>query len=133
VPLPNPIDAFSTVLVAAAGRYALFSIGLFLYEKPVRKGVGEEGVGEVSVMLAIKLLAHPLLAWLALVVLLDVESLWAQVDILLAGLPAGATGFILACQYGVFVQRTSTAILILTIAAVITISVLFTLIGAGQT
>ena len=79
-----------------------------------------EGAGEVSFMLSIQLLAHPLFAWLALVVVLDLELLSAQVGIILSGLPAGATGYVLACQYGVFVQRTSTAILISTMAAVIT-------------
>ena len=71
-------------------------------------------------MLSIQLLAHPLFAWLALVVALDLELLSAQVGIILSDLPAGATGYVLACQYGVFVQRTSTAILISTMAAVIT-------------
>ena len=61
------------------------------------------GAVEVSVIVAIKLLAHLLLTWPALVVALDMESSWTQVGILLSGLPTGATEFVLVRQFGVFV------------------------------
>ena len=42
-----------------------------------------------------------------------------------AALPAGALCFVVAQNYNVYVQRTSAAILLSTLAAVITLSVLF--------
>ena len=76
-------------------------------------------------IVALKLIVHPLLtAWLGLVVF-EVERLWATVAILMAALPIGANAFVLAQRYNVYVERISAATLISTILAVLTLSVLF--------
>jgi predicted permease len=118
--LAPPIDTFCAILGAAAGPCALFAIGLFLVGKPLRQDLGEVGAA-----LAFKLIVHPLVtAWLAFKVF-AVEPLWATVAVVMAALPAGANCFVIASRYGVYVQRASSAILLSTVAAVVTVSILF--------
>jgi len=122
IALPEPVDNFCTILGAAAGPCALFALGLFLFGKPLY-----EGAAEVGTLVAIKLVILPVMAWLFLYHLFEIDPLWAKVGLLLAALPTGANCFVLAQQYERFVQRTSAAILISTALAVITVSALFML------
>jgi len=124
LPVWAPLDRFCGILGAAAGPCALVAIGLFLVGKPVAADPLE-----TAAMVAFKLLVQPLVtAWLALAVF-DVEPLWAAVAILQAALPTGANAFVLAQRYGVYVDRVSAATLVSTVAAVLTLSVLFALPG----
>lgn len=120
--LPVPVDTFAKLLGGAAGPCALFAIGLFLYGKPLH-----EGVGEVGAVVVLKLLIGPVLTWFFLTHLFDVEPLFVKVGVLLAALPTGANCFVLAQQYGRFVQRTSASILVSTVVAVLVLSILFNL------
>ncbi len=121
-PLPVSIDTFARYMAGAAGPSALFAIGLFLYAKPLH-----EGVVEVSSAVFIKILVQPILAWIFLFHVFDVDPLFAKVGLLLAILPTGANCFVLAQQYGRFVQRTSAIILITTVVAVVALSILLNL------
>lgn len=121
-PLPVPIDTFGKILGASAGPCALVAIGLFLYAKPLH-----EGVAEVGSVVFLKLILQPVIAWILLFHVFDVEPLFAKVGVLFAALPTGANCFVLAQQYGRFIQRTSAAILISTVVAVLVLSVLFNL------
>lgn len=118
--LATPVDNFCKILGAAAGPCALFAIGLFLVGKPV-----SEGLGEVSANLAMKLLVQPLVTWWLAVAVFQVEPLWATVGVLMAALPTGAGSFVLAQTYRVYVQRTSSEILLSTVLSVLTLSVFF--------
>lgn len=120
--LPVPVDGYLGILGAAAAPCALFSIGLFLVGKPLR-----EGLGEVGVMTATKLLVQPLLTALMVFVVFTTDPLWAKVAVLMAALPTGAGSFVLAQAYGLYVQRTSSVILISTVLSVATISIFFLL------
>jgi len=120
VALPTPVANFCSVLGAAAGPCALFSLGLFLVGKPV-----SEGIVEVAGMVVFKLLVYPLVVAVIAFGLIDMPAQPAAIAVLLAALPAGANCFVLAQNYGTFVQRSSSAILFSTAAAVATISVLF--------
>lgn len=120
--LPEPVSNFCAILSPAAGPCALFAIGLFLVGKPLRRGLGE-----VAVMTTFKLAVQPLVTWWLAFHVFEVEPMWASVAVLMAALPAGANCFVLAQAYGVYVQRTSAAILISTVAAVATVSLLFAL------
>jgi len=123
--LSAPIDTFCNILGAAAGPCALFAIGLFLVGKPLRRGLGEVGA-----MLGFKLVGHPLITWWLAFHVFEVEPLWATIAVVMAALPAGANCFVLASRYGVYVQRASSAILLSTVAAVVTVSLLFSLWAA---
>lgn len=122
-PLPAPLSAFTSILGAAAGPCALFAIGLFLVGKPLR-----EGLGEVGVMTATKLLLQPALTALLVFAVLPTEPLWATVAVLMAAMPTGAGSFVLAQNYGIYVQRTSSVILIGTVLSIATISLFFLLL-----
>lgn len=120
LPLWPPLARFCDILGAAAGPCALVAIGLFLVGKPMATGPAETGL-----MVAFKLVVHPLLtAWLALGVF-DVAPLPAAVAVLMAALPTGANVFVLAGRYGVYVDRVSAATLVSTVLAVASLSALF--------
>ena len=57
------------------------------------------------------------------------DRLWAVSAVVLAALPAGALVFVLAQQYGTYTQRSTSAILASTVLSVLTLSVLFAVIG----
>lgn len=116
-PLPTPVVTYGTILGAAAGPCALFSLGLFLYGKPM-----SEGRGEVASMTIIKLLIHPLATFAIGYWLLADQPEWFTICILMAALPTGANLFILTQKYKVYVARTSTAILVSTVLSVGTLS-----------
>lgn len=120
LPLPTPVSNFSSILSAAAGPSALFAIGLFMVGKPLF-----HGFAETSSVSFIKLFIHPLITWALFIFVFDVEPLWQAVGMLMAALPAGALCFVVAQNYNIYVQRTSASILLSTIAAVLTLSVLF--------
>lgn len=120
IPLPVPVETFSNILGAAAGPCALFAIGLFLVGKPLR-----EGLGEVTVMTIVKLAVQPLVTAGFMFWLFPVDPLWGKVAVLMATLPTGAGSFVLSLSYGLYVQRTSSVILISTVASVATISVFY--------
>ena len=118
--LPVPVDTFCGILSGAAGPAALFAIGSFLVGKSLT-----QGLSEITAVTVFKLLVHPAVTWLLFAYVFEVEPLWQAVGLLMAALPAGALCFVVAQNYNVYVQRTSAAILISTIAAVLTLSALF--------
>ncbi len=78
-------------------------------------------------MTALKLLFHPIVTFgFAWWLLRDQPQLMA-ICVLMAALPTGANLFILVQRYGVYVTRTSTAILASTVLSVATLSVFFLL------
>jgi malonate transporter len=111
------VDTFTRLLGAAAGPCALFSIGLFLVDKPLT-----EGTREIAVMTIAKLVVHPLLTALAVFFLFPADRLWAIVAVLSAALPIGSGPFVLAQANGVYVRRTSTVMLFTTVLSIVTVS-----------
>jgi predicted permease len=125
--LPVPLESFTGILGAAAAPCALFAIGLFLVGKPQ-----SEGRAEVGLMMALKLLVHPALTALMVFVVYPADAYWAKNAVLMAALPTGSSTFVLAQAYGVYVLRTSTAILWGTVASVATISAFFLAFPPGN-
>ena len=87
------------------------------------------GVGEVSWMVALKLLVQPALTWLLAVYAFDLTLEMTRGAVLMAALPTGALSFVVAQRYGIFVQRSSAAILFSTLASVITVSAVLAWFG----
>jgi predicted permease len=119
IPFPEALDKFCTLLGAAAGPCALFAIGLFLVGKPITQGMAEVSTGTL-----IKLIVQPAITWLLIAYVFAVPPLWAAVAVLMAATPTGAGSFVLAQQYNLYVQRTSSVILLSTIGSVLTIFLL---------
>jgi predicted permease len=78
---------------------------------------------------------HPLVTWLLVTQVFEMDRLWAMVTVIVASLPTGATCFVLAQRYKVFEARTSSTTLASTALSVLTVSALValmdTLIPAG--
>lgn len=119
VAVPQPLVTFCELMGAAAGPCALVAIGLFLATRDIRAPMGEIGW-----VVALKLLAHPLLCWLLIQALFPMDPFWTASAIILAALPTGALTFVVATQYRLYIDRTSAAILVSTVVSVVTLSVL---------
>ncbi len=115
-PLPGPADATLALLGAAATPGALFAIGASLAARSA------ERVSVAAWLGFAKLVLHPAAVALAALVLIPVEPFAAGILIIVAALPVAGNVFILAEHYGVAPQRASSAILISTAAAVVTLS-----------
>ncbi len=80
-------------------------------------------------IVATKLLVLPALTALMLFALVPsltpVDPLWARTGVLMAALPTGAGTFVLAQAYGIYVLRTSSAILWGTVLSVATLTAFF--------
>ncbi len=124
--LPAAAVTYFDILGAAAGPCALFSIGLYLVGKPLR-----EGGAELASMAVAKLALQPVLTAVALLLLFPTDPLWAKVAILLAALPIGSGPFVLAQAHGIYVRRTSTAMLLTTVLSFATISAYFAYLSGG--
>jgi len=124
--LPAPVRTFSDILGAAAAPAALVAMGLFLVGKPLRAGLGEVGW-----LVALKLLLQPaLVAWIALGPL-ALSPLQANSAILSAALPTGSLVFVIAYRYQLYVERSTSVILISTGLSCVTLSALLLLLGTG--
>ena len=124
IPIPEAAGTFFDILAAAAAPCALFAMGLFLVGRSMTTGAGE-----ISWLVALKLLVQPALTYLLAFEILEMERLWAVSAVVLAALPTGALVFVLAQQYGTYSQRSTSAILASTVLSVFTLSALFALIG----
>ncbi|HET8700562.1 MAG TPA: AEC family transporter [Nitrococcus sp.] len=116
--LPAPLLAYMSLLAAAAGPCALFALGATLAGQPIREGAVETGF--LSLM---KLAVHPLLVSGAALLVFHLPPLWAAVAITQASLPIGANVYVLAQRYQVHARSISTAVLVSTTLAVLTVSV----------
>lgn len=119
IPVPSAVSSFTQLLGQAAGPCALFAIGAKLAGQPVA-----DRFGEVAMMTMGKLAAHPVAVWLVTFYLFDMDRERAIIAILLAALPIGGNLFVVAQNFGIYAARSSTAILVSTIGAVATFSIL---------
>lgn len=117
VPFPAPLLAYAGLLASAAGPCALFALGATLAGQPIREGATETGF--LSLM---KLAVHPLLVSAAALFVFHLPPLWAAVAITQAALPTGANVYVLAQRYEVHARSISTAVLVSTTLAVLTVS-----------
>jgi len=124
--LPVWLENFAGLMGAAAGPCALFAMGLFMVGKPL-----SAGAAEVGWMVGAKLIVHPLITWWLAVSVFDLEFELVRGVVLMAALPTGALSFVIAQKYGIFVQRSSAAILVSTVLSVFTVSALLAWFGTG--
>lgn len=117
--LPAPVLQFTTLLGAAASPCALVTIGLFLSQ-----GSTTRHRGTVWRIVSLKLLIHPLLAFVLVTWVFDVPPMWASAAILLAALPVGTGPFMVAKLYDREPAVTSEATLLSTALSVFTVSLL---------
>ena len=123
--MPRAADDFLRILGSAATPCALFAIGASL------AGKSAERFGTAVWLSFGKLVVHPaVVAFFALWVF-DVEPFAAGVMIATAAMPAAGNIYIIAQHYGVAPARVSSAILISTVASVVSLTVVLGWILGG--
>jgi predicted permease len=123
---PAAIEALLSLLQSAAAPCALFALGVGLGIRP------QTPISlDVPVLVTIKLLVHPVIVYLMLSWIGDFDPVWVYTAVLMAALPPAVNVFVLARQYEVYVDQASTAILVGTIASIVTVTVFLSLILTG--
>jgi predicted permease len=123
---PEPVDRMLTLLQSSAAPSALFALGVTVAMRPLRR-VG----GTLPVLIAIKLIVHPLIAFLILKWVGGFEPVWVYTAVMMASLPPAATIYVIATQYNTYILRGSAAILLGTAASVPTVTAVLYLISNG--
>ena len=121
--LPRVVEQTLSFIGGAAAPSALFALGASLSLRRIAGSLGPAGA-----MVAFKLFLHPLLAWLAFTYLLELDPLWRNAGVIFAACPVGLNVYVFAQHYDVAIETASSAILISTALAIVTITALLLLL-----
>jgi predicted permease len=121
--LAGPISSTMKFLGDAAAPCALFATGMALR----RYGIGGD-TALLSIVAFLKLLVHPLLVFVLARYVFSVPPLWVGVATVLAGCPTGVNAYLLAERYRLATGLTSGAVLLTTLAAALTTTLLVWLV-----
>ncbi len=119
VRLPALAESVIVLVRGATVPCALFALGATLAGLPIT-----ERLGQTAVMIAIKLFAFPAAVFAAMALLPDLDPAWRAIAVLTAAMPMGANVYLIAARYETHVDRASTAVMLSTVASVVTVSVL---------
>ena len=123
VEIITPVANFFELLGKAFIPCALFSAGLFISSCSVK---GE--VKEITWLVSIKLLLHPLITWWMAFYLFDLDGILPVIAVLQAALPSGVPVFVLAQHYGTFVTQSSAVIVVSTLVSMLTLPIVLILL-----
>ena len=121
--LPTVVEQTLSFIGGAAAPSALFALGASL---SLRRIGGS--LGPAAAMVAAKLFLHPLLAFIAFAYLLELDPLWVSAGVIFAACPVGLNVYVFAQHYEVAIETASSAILISTGLAMLTITALLLLL-----
>lgn len=124
---PAPAQSVIDLLAGATVPCALFALGGSLVGVPI-----SEARREVAVLVALKLLVHPLLVAAMAYLVLPLPPTVAMASVIVAALPTGAMVFVLAERYESYVRRASTVVLVSHVASVATVSALLVAFAPGR-
>src|SRR5690606_32440099 len=102
---PAAIDKILDYLANAAAPCALFTLGVTVALRPL-----DEVPAEIPLLVAIKLVLHPLIAWLMLSAVGGFDPVWVYTALLMAALPPALNAYVMARQYEVYVAHASAGI-----------------------
>ena len=117
--LPGVVDKTLAFIGQAGPPAGLFGLGATL-----SLGWARGKLRPVGAMIALKLVLHPVLAWLAVSYLFRLDPVAMSVALLFAACPVGANTYVFAEHYGSAADTSATAILISTGLALFSISLL---------
>ncbi len=120
--LPATLRAFGDLLGAAALPCALFALGASLVGR-----AKAARTGDVALLVGLKLVVHPLVAWGLATRILALPPLLAGLVTLEAALPTAASVYVLAQRHETYVERTSAVVLLSTLVSVLTVSAVLVL------
>jgi predicted permease len=120
IPLHDGISTFTHFVGAAAAPIGLFALGIIL------SSTGSRNVDKLAMsIVGLKVLVHPLLAWLLFSNAAALANpAWTSTALLLAAGPCGAMPFVLALQYKVNVTTISRAVGYSTLLSLVTLAVM---------
>jgi predicted permease len=124
---PQPILRMIELLSGSAAPCALFVLGVTVALRPLKRAPRE-----LPALLGVKLLLHPLLVFGLFSLIGGFDRIWIATAVLMASLPPALNVFVMASQYGAYVERASSAILVGTVASVFTVTGLIALIVSGR-
>lgn len=113
------------MLAASASPCALVSLGLALHRYPIRGDLLP-----AVVITALKLMVHPALVF-ALVHVLPMPKVWADVAVVFAAMPCGINAYLLAQRYGVGITASASAVSLSTALSLFTVTVWFLILGVS--
>ena len=119
-PLPSPLDRLLAFLGSAAGPTALFALGGSLAGRRIDRATAAAAASVTVVRLVI----YPLAVWYVLARLIRVEPFWIEAGVLISALPSAGSNCVLAQRYGADADRVSAAIVLSTLASVVTVPLL---------
>lgn len=122
VPIPQPVDDTLAILSRATLPCALFVLGGSLNAYEIAGHFTEAWT-----MIGLKMVLQPLLVWLLVFWVFQVDPLWGVVAVMAAGMPIGVNAYLFAVKYQANVPTLSTAILLSTLLAVVSQSLLLAL------
>jgi predicted permease len=128
IDLPKPVHTTIDMVGGAAAPGALFAVGLTLRKAVAGMRDGSVGTSEVGLTVAIKLVVMPAFAYLLVHTVFGMPAIWAAASVILAGLPNAATAYVLAQQARTHVQEAAAGVVVSTVAALATLSVLIPLV-----
>lgn len=123
---PEPLSRMLDYLKNAAAPCALFTLGASVAMRPLK-----QVPTELAPLLTLKLLLHPLIALVALSLVGGIPPVWAETLLLMTALPPALNVFILARQYDTYIEEASAAVLVGTIASVVTLTTMLYLVREG--
>jgi predicted permease len=124
--VPIPVGAFIKLLGQAASPCALVATGLFIAAHR-----SDFRLGAVTLLVALKLVAQPAIAWIIAGPILHLGPLLTAVAVLLSALPTGTGPFILAEAYDTDRGPAAATILLTTVLSVLTVSALLAMLAPG--
>jgi len=115
---PAPIETMLTMLSGAAAPCALFAMGVTAAMRPLKRIPIE-----LTYLVPIKLILHPILMYLVVSNLTDLPAIWLYSAVLLAALPSATNVFVISQHYDVWTERALSAVVISTLFSTLTVTV----------
>ena len=123
---PEPVGNLISYLAQAAAPCALFAMGATLALRPLTAIPVE-----LSYLVPIKLILHPVLMYLALSAAGNFDPIWVSTAVMLAALPTATNVFVIAQQYGVWTEKASATVMVTTVLSVFTVTGLLYALKTG--
>ena len=122
VPIPTPIGKTIDLISQTALPSALFVLGASLSAYKV-----SGHIREAAAMVGLKIIVMPILVWILSFLVFKLDPLWSAAAVMTAGMPVGINAYMFSQKYQSGVVTVSTAILLSTLLAMISQSVLLVL------
>lgn len=123
---PLPLETLIDFFARAAAPCALFAMGVTIALRPLKRAPVE-----LLPITLFKLVIHPAICYAILTAIGGFPPMWIYTAVLLAALPTATNVFVIAQQYGVWIERASASVLVTTIVSIATLTLILYAIKSG--